>query len=113
MPAANMAKVSSPAIGRSASAACAAVSMVVTPCSWRAAAVVTMMKKADQIGRHHADPGIRGDMPEMCLGAIAEAVGAYLLLMAEARLLSFLRGLPEEQIGADRRPEHRHDGEKD
>jgi len=37
VPAANNAKVSSPAMGRRASAACAAVSILVTPCAFKAA----------------------------------------------------------------------------
>jgi hypothetical protein len=46
IPAANNMKVSGPPIGRSASAACAAVSIWVMPCVLSVAAVVTMMKKA-------------------------------------------------------------------
>lgn len=46
IPAANSAKVSSPAIGRKASAACAAVSILVIPWAFNVTAVVTMMKKA-------------------------------------------------------------------
>ena len=46
MPNANRANVNTPAIGRSASAACAEVWMLVTPCAFRVAAVLTMMNRA-------------------------------------------------------------------
>ena len=46
MPAAKMAKAKAPAIGRSASAACAEVWMSVTPWAFSVAAVVMMMNSA-------------------------------------------------------------------
>ena len=46
MPSANTTKANSPAIGCSAFAASEDVSMFVTPCAWRVAAVVSMMKSA-------------------------------------------------------------------
>ena len=51
IPAANSAKVSSPAIGRRASAACEAVSIFVMPLACSVAAVVTMMKKAMRLAK--------------------------------------------------------------
>ena len=45
IPAANRAKVNTPAIGRSASAAWDDVWISVIPCAFSVAAVVTMMKK--------------------------------------------------------------------
>ena len=45
MPVANRAKVNTPAIGRSASAAWAAVWMSVMPCAFKVAAVATMMNR--------------------------------------------------------------------
>ena len=45
MPAANNAKVNTPAIGRSASAAWAEVWMSVIPCAFSVAAVVMMMNR--------------------------------------------------------------------
>ena len=45
IPAANTANANSPAIGRSASAACAEVWMLVSPCAFKVAAVVMMMNR--------------------------------------------------------------------
>ena len=111
MPAANRAKASSPAIGRKASAACAAVSILVTPCAPSVAAVVTMMKKAMRFEASHAYPGIDRDMPE----GVLPRIGAHAISGAEAQtgFLGLLRGLPEEQVGADRRAEDGDDHQQE
>src|SRR6266852_7659874 len=103
MPAANSAKVNTPAIGRSASAACEDVWISVTPLACSVAAVAKMMNRA-----------MRFEMPiptavsvrmRTSSGPASRGRDAQRLDVASMQLLHFLPGLPEEQVGADRRAE--------
>ena len=108
MPGANSAKVKSPASGRSASAASVAELMSVTPFACSADGGGQDDEEGDAVGEQHAGDGVgrcgasSGRLPALQLAQ-------RLVALALVHLLDLLRGLPEEQIGADRGAEHGDD----
>jgi hypothetical protein len=100
MPAANSSPARSPASGRSACAACSAVSTR-TP-SW-----APRHRGRHHDGEHHADPRAHA-------GGDVESHGRQVVtvdrVVALGLFLDLLTGLPEEQVGRDGGAEHRDQG---
>ena len=110
IPIANRAKANWPAIGRSASAACAAVPICVMPLACSVAAVASMMASAMRLEKampSKVSARIRRSSFVAAARRLLERLGAG----RNRDLLGFLRALPEEKIGADGGPEHRDDGQ--
>src|SRR3954469_12897808 len=112
IPSAKIVSASEPAIGRNASAACAEVAMSVTPLTFSVAAVVIMIASAIRLGDAHAGQRVELDAVEGRLPLLGRALQDF-SARDRAYVLSFLAGLPEEQVGADRRPEYCDDGCED
>ena len=65
-------------------------------------------EERDEIGRRHADDRVQPDareLPRRLGGRFEKRLGRRVLPL----VLDLLRGLPEEQVGADRRAEHGHE----
>src|SRR5438132_1618628 len=66
-------------------------------------------EERDEVRESHADPGVEPDAREVRL-RLDVCVAERLVARSRAKLLDLLRGLPEEEIGADRRAEDGDEG---
>jgi hypothetical protein len=66
-------------------------------------------EEGDEVGKRHADPGVRLHAAELLLALFGSVFGRR-FRGVRALVFHFFRGLPEEQIGADGGPEDRDDG---
>ena len=105
MPSANRANVASPASGRSASAACVAELMLVMPLALQDGRRRQDDEERDRVREDHPDRGVDLDAVELGDAASGE-LAKRAMRLALVHLLDLLRGLPEEQIGADGGAEH-------
>lgn len=65
-------------------------------------------EECDDVRYAHADPGVEVDSLQL-RGGLMRRPPQRLLVRFRAQFLDFLRRLPEEQVGADRRAEHGDD----
>ena len=106
MPSAKIANANSPAIGRSASAACAEVWMLVMPCMLSVTAVATHDAQRDDVGEQSCRRTVSCLMRDRCSAAYSGCVRSSRAIGPALVVLDLLRGLPEEQVRADRGAEH-------
>ena len=98
-------------MGRSASAAWPAVSMCVIPAACSVAAVPRMMKNAIRFENPIPEVGIPADAAQVLPRdrfRMGQQIAATVAGRDGLEILDFLGRLPEEQVRADRGPEHRH-----
>ncbi len=108
MPAEKSRNANWPAMGRSAAAACSAVSMFGDAVHVQRRRRGEHDAERDAVGEEHADPGVDLDAVQV-LGGLLGGLAQRLVPGRGALLLHLLRGLPEEEVGADGGAQHRHE----
>ena len=109
MPRANSRNAKLPASGRSAPAACAAVSMLLTPGDVQRHGGRQNDEPGSEIGVEHAAPGVPANAPQLLRRP--RRIAHQRTGVGGVHVFDLLRGLPEEQVGTDGGAENAdHDG---